>query len=124
GIVVAGRPVEIAVTPVSAATVRITVLPIEDPGESLGDDGALAGAEGWRVAARHRQARAFGSVRAGNLTVRFTPDPPVIHIDTAAGQTVQRLTLDRTVARLSFTLPKGPLLGLGEAGPQFDRKAS
>ena len=35
---------------------------------------------------------------------------------------VQRLTLDAASPAVSFLMGKGPLLGLGEGGPQFDRK--
>ncbi len=73
---------------------------------------------------RRRAPESLAPIRAGNLTVRFTAEPPTIHIDTAAGQPVQRLTLDAAAPTISFLLGKGPLLGLGEGGPQFDRKGS
>lgn len=63
-------------------------------------------------------------VRAGDLTVRFTNNPPTIHVETAAGAAVQRLTLSATEPGASFLLPKGPLLGLGEGCIQFDKKGS
>ena len=75
----------------------------------------------WRA---RRDGRRVHAVRAGNLTVRYTADPPAIHIDTIKGQPVQRLALSADEPGLSFLLPKGPLLGLGEGGPQFDRKGS
>ena len=37
---------------------------------------------------------------------------------------VQRLSLDEERPDVSFLLPQGPLLGMGEGGPQFDRKGS
>ena len=37
---------------------------------------------------------------------------------------MQRLVLDAEQPGVSFKLPDGPLLGLGEGGPQFDRKGS
>ena len=61
-------------------------------------------------------------MRAGNLTVRFTAAPPTIHIDAANGGPVQRLAFDAQAPDMMFLLPKGPLLGLGQGGPQFDRK--
>jgi alpha-glucosidase (family GH31 glycosyl hydrolase) len=83
----------------------------------------VAAAEG-KPLARRRTADAFTAVRAANLTVRYTADPSAIHIDTVKGQPVQRLALSADEPGLSFLLPKGPLLGLGEGGPQFDRKGS
>jgi alpha-glucosidase/alpha-D-xyloside xylohydrolase len=100
--------------------VRITVLPIE--GGAVPDHGALVAAAHGKPSGRRRQP--FAPIKAGGLRVRFTPDPPAIHIDNAAGQAVQRLTLDAATPNVSFLLPKGPLLGFGEGGPQFDRKGS
>jgi hypothetical protein len=37
---------------------------------------------------------------------------------------VQRLSLSETAPTIAFSLGKGPVLGLGEGGPQFDRKGS
>ena len=117
---VAGRPVEIAVASISPLTVRISVLPIEGPG--VPEDGALVAAAAGNALGRRREA--FAPIKAGSLAVRFTSDPPTLHIDGADGKLVQRFTLDAETPNLSFLLPKGPLLGFGEGGPQFDRKGS
>src|ERR1051326_2414213 len=65
-IVVAGRPVEIAIETVSAATVRITLLPIER-GQALPlpDTGTLIQTH-WRAAGRGRAAASLRSVRSGS----------------------------------------------------------
>ena len=127
---VAGAPVEILVASISPSTVRVTVLPLETAGatvpdavpDAVPDDGALVPAAQGRALARTRDAESFAPIRAGNLVVRFTAEPPAVHIETRGGVAVQRLTLDAQAAGVSFVLPKGPLLGLGEGGPQFDRK--
>ena len=119
-IVVAGNPVEIVVRSVSPSTIRITALPAGVP--MVPDDGALISGPAGRTLARRRTAGLASPIRAGNLAVSFTAAPPAIHIDTAAGKTVQRITLDPESAGVSFLLGTGPLLGLGEGGPQFDRK--
>jgi hypothetical protein len=117
---IAGKPVEILVASVSPSTVRLSVIPIGGPG--VPDGGALvAQAAGTRMGANRE---AFAPIRAGNLTVRFTADPPTLHVDAADGKAVQRLTLDAASPDVFFLLPVGPLLGLGEGGPQFDRKGS
>src|SRR5688572_15114707 len=120
---VAGMPVEIAVASISPVTVRITVAAIVGTG-GVPDDGALVAAAEGKALARRRTAAAFTAVRAGNLSVRYTADPPAIHVDTIKGQPVQRLGLSAEEPGLSFLLPNGPLLGMGEGGPQFDRKGS
>jgi alpha-glucosidase/alpha-D-xyloside xylohydrolase len=120
---IAGMPVEIAVSSISPVTVRITVAAIVGTG-GVPDDGALVAAAQRKPLARRRTAAAFSPVRAGELTVRYTADPPAIHVDTIKGRPVQRLGLGAEESGLSFLLPRGPLLGLGEGGPQFDRKGS
>ncbi|HEV2986064.1 MAG TPA: glycoside hydrolase family 31 protein, partial [Vicinamibacterales bacterium] len=121
---VAGKPVEILVASISPSTVRITVLPLEAPGAAAPDDDALVPAPQWRALARKRDADSFAPIRAGNLVVRFTAEHPTIHIEKPDGDAVQRLTLDAQAAGLSFLVGRGPLLGLGEGGPQFDRKGN
>jgi alpha-glucosidase (family GH31 glycosyl hydrolase) len=122
-IVVADRPVEIVVASVSPLTVRVTVVPI-DRGrpEGLLDDGILVPSANASALGRRREA--FAPIRAGDLRVRFTTTPPTLHIETPNGDPVQRLALDTKEARITFSLGKGPLFGLGEGGPQFDRKGT
>jgi len=123
-IVVAGRAVEIVIASVSATTVRIGLLPIEAGRPSpVPPNGGLARANVGTRAGRARDAGAFTPVNAGALTVRFTADPPTLQIE-SGGAAVQTLTLDAREPGLTFDLPDGPLLGLGQGGPQFDRKGS
>jgi alpha-glucosidase/alpha-D-xyloside xylohydrolase len=124
-IVVAGAPVEIAVSSLSAVTVRVTVRPL-DGGRPMPVPvtGALEREDLGIPRARSVDGSALTRVRAGDLVVRFTDDPPTIHIETARGEPVQRLTFSKTTPKVAFLLPQGPLLGLGEGGPQFDRKGS
>ena len=123
-IVIAGKPVEIVVSSLSPATVRITVLPLVDgTPAAVPIDGALVQPEWGRALARARAARPLQSVRAGNLTVRFTENPPTLHVE-ERGRAVHRLMMSADAPALAMLLPQGPLLGLGEGGPQFDRKGS
>ncbi len=124
-IVVAGRPVELEVASLSARTVRLTLRPIESGRPAtLPFTGALAKDDEGSTVASGRDDAAFAHVRAGDLVVRFSDAPPTIHVDTADGQPVQRLVLSATDPGMKFVLSDGPLLGLGEGGPQFDRRDS
>ena len=119
-IIVNGSPVEIVVASVSPQTVRLTVMPIDVAG--VVEDGALvAGAAGRPTATKQE---AFRTVRAGELRIRVTDGPPVIHVEDGTGKLVQRLTMNDRAPTMSFLLPKGPLLGFGEGGPQFDKKGT
>lgn len=120
-ITVAGRPIEISIAPVSASTVRITVHPIVDgAAQNVGNRGALMPAAEARPTGRWRDL--FDPVRAGDLTVRFMPEPsPTITVE-RDGRVVQALTLGRDEPTVRFGLGQGHIFGLGEGGPQFDRK--
>ena len=125
GIVIAGQPVEIGVWSVSAATVRITMCPLEaGRPQPVPVTGALAREEFGPSLVVAREPPQLARVRAGNLVVSYSGNPPTILVATASGGEIQRLGFDATSAGMSFTLGAGPLLGLGEGGPQFDRKGS
>jgi hypothetical protein len=118
-ITVAGKRVEIVVSSISDSTVRITALPV-DGGRIPADDSLVPAAAG-RIVAR-RASASSQTIRAGHLSIRISTEPPTIHIDAPDGKSIQRLTLDQTSSDISFLLGGGPLLGMGEGGPQFDRK--
>ena len=121
-IIVNGKPVEIAIASVSASTMRISVLPIAASAINVRNDGALVPAADGKALGRRRAN--FAPITAGDLVVRFGTDSKTLHIDTVKGAPVQQLTLDPKSPVITFALGKGPLLGLGEGGPQFDRKGS
>jgi alpha-glucosidase/alpha-D-xyloside xylohydrolase len=122
-IIVAGQAVEIIIASVSPSTVRLTVVPLSPASSAaLPDDGALVrGAHGPAVG---RRRDPFASIDSGDLRVRFTADPPTLHVETQKGVAIQRLRLDASSSTMAFSLGKGPLLGFGEGGPQFDRRGA
>ena len=123
-LIVAGQPAELSVSPVSPVTVRLTLRATggAQP-QAIPFTGALVRDEFAPAAAQSSDTAALSRVRVGDVVVRLTASPPTIHIETR-GETVQRLTLDAAAPGMSFVLPPGPLLGMGEGGPQFDRKGS
>jgi len=124
-LVVAGVPVEIAVTSISPRTMRVVVAPRSGASVHLSqDDGSLVArawpAAGLRVTASGRRQ----TLRAGDFTVGVDPDALAVDVATAKGARVQRLTIDKTTGAISFALGDGRVLGLGEGGPQFDRRGA
>jgi alpha-glucosidase (family GH31 glycosyl hydrolase) len=118
---IGGRAAEIQITPVSARTVRITVLPVES-GKTLplSDDGALipiptAGMRSFREARSQ-------TLKAGDLRVQISPSPLSVTVRNAKGETVQSIAIDGATGKVSFETGSAPLLGLGQGGPQFDRR--
>jgi alpha-glucosidase (family GH31 glycosyl hydrolase) len=124
----AGQPVEISIAAASPTTARLTVAAVGPGAALLHPDGSLATREWPQPLARIRELRPR-TIRCGRLTVRVSPAPPPsaalqIDIRTAEGRAVQRLLIDRDTGALSFTMSGAPVLGLGEGGPQFDRRGS
>jgi len=121
---VAGKPIEIAVSAVSAHTVRISLAPVENGRvKSIPYDGSLV-QESWAPpAARWRRARGE-SIRCGESVVKLTAEPLTIRIEASDGRLVQQLRIDQQTGSMSFLLGDSPLLGLGQGGPQFDRRGS
>jgi hypothetical protein len=124
-ITIVGQPVEIMVASVSPSTVHITISQLDNGRVvPLAYTGALAGDTPGEVRVRARQPSPLARVRAGDLRVRYTENPPTIHVDTNTGEVIQRLTLDASAPGMSFLLSDGPVLGMGEGGPQFDKKGT
>ena len=110
---IGGRPVEIVVSPVSAATVRISVRPIVNGApQAVVNRGALVAAAEQRV-------------DSGDLVVRVAEGgPTIITIETRSGRPVQKLTFSTVDPSVNFTFGNAPVFGLGEGGPQFDRRGT
>jgi len=114
-------PVEIWIASVSPTAARITIAPA---GAAVPRGGALR--EGVSSLARER-GDSTEPIRAGNLVIRYARDAQTIHVETATGETVesvQALAFDPGTGGLSFRVGNAPLLGMGQGGPQFDRRGS
>jgi alpha-glucosidase/alpha-D-xyloside xylohydrolase len=58
------------------------------------------------------------------MRIQFSPEPLSLHIADPSGNEIQQLTIDAATGGLRFRTGDAPLLGLGEGGPQFDRRGS
>ncbi len=121
----APRRVEIQLAPVSAHTVRISIVPVDNGHtEPVPSDGSLVQETWGAPVARWRDLTRAEKARCGDLVILLSPDPLLLRIETAGGSTVQQLRLDLTAGTLAFRISDGPVFGLGEGGPQFDRRGS
>ncbi|MGC1783483.1 MAG: TIM-barrel domain-containing protein [Acidobacteriaceae bacterium] len=124
-ILVSGHPVEVVLTAVSSHTIRVTVQPLQDgQPQSVPVDGALVKEKWGLPLARLRELSGTRSVTSGNLEVKISANPLPIRVETKSGRLVQELKVDGTSGTLDFRLGDGPLLGLGQGGPQFDRRGN
>ncbi|MFL6448709.1 MAG: TIM-barrel domain-containing protein [Bryobacteraceae bacterium] len=120
---VAGKAVEIVLSSVSPRTVRIEVSPIDVAnGQSVPSDGALVQEQWGKPVARLRGGTKGKGVKCGDLMVAVTSNPFTIRVQDKGNRVVQELRVEGDSGNISFTLGDGTLLGLGQGGPQFDRR--
>ena len=122
---VAGLPVEIAVSAVSPQTARISLVPlVNGRPQPMPADGSLVQPTWSAPVARWRTAADGARVRCGELTVTLSAAPLTLRVEAKDGGLVQQLRVDEQTGSLAFHLGDAPLLGLGQGGPQFDRRGS
>jgi len=124
-VLVGGKPVEVILSSVGKQTTRLSIVPLQNgQPAAIRYDGSLV-REDWGAPVSSFQTLA-GTERfhSGDLTVEVTPDPLSFHIQSKDGRLVQHLHIDPAGGWFMFALGAGPVYGLGEGGPQFDRRGS
>jgi len=125
GLQVAGEDCEIQLSSVSAHTLRLSVLPVKrGAASSIPFDGSLVKTMWGAPLAKLRGEVQTQTIKCGNLKVLISHNPLKFTITAAEGQTLQQLSLAEETGVVSFLTGDSPLLGLGEGGPQFDRRGS
>jgi alpha-glucosidase (family GH31 glycosyl hydrolase) len=119
---VAGRAVEIQISSVSPHTFRLIVL--RDGTGLLASDVSLVRSDWGKPVARFRGTFDHQQVKCGEVNIEIHPDPLSFRISDSRTQLLQKLDIDSQTGSLSFVTGDSPLLGLGEGGPQFDRRNS
>src|SRR5258708_6244984 len=119
----AAKPnLEIRIAPVSDHTFRLSIF--SDDRNVVMTDGSLVRKDWGPPVARLRTGAPAQSVRAGKMSVQISPSDMTLNIADAAGKKIQQLSIDPETGTLSFAAENSPLFGLGEGGPQFDRRGS
>jgi alpha-glucosidase (family GH31 glycosyl hydrolase) len=116
--------VEIQITPVSKYTFRLSILPVNNG--SVGDipmDGSLV-KKSWGSQIPNQRAEPTRTISAGNLQLKISLQPVSIQVANLQGDVIQQLGWDKNTSIFSFLRGSSPLFGLGEGGPQFDRRGS
>ena len=121
----ADQKYEVQIASVSAQTVRLTVLPIvSGKPATVPFDGSLVRESWGSPIAKSRGDAPAQTIQAGNLKIRVSSNPLAFAVTNADGIEIQTLSVDRATGIVSFKTGESPLLGLGEGGPQFDRRGS
>src|SRR5262249_33431940 len=123
---VAGRPVEVWITPIDPHIVRVSVVPLEEGrAQPIPSDGSLVrldwGSPLVRLTTRG-ETRALSRGEDWRLSARA--EPITVRVEAADGRLIQQIRVDGETGGFAFHLGDGPVLGLGEGGPQFDRRGS
>ena len=118
------RQVEIQITPISDFTFRLSILPVNNGSiAEIGGDGSLV-KESWGVPVAKLRTEPTSPISIGRLRLKISLHPARIEVANEHGDVIQQFAWDETAGVLSFLTGSSPLLGLGEGGPQFDRRGS
>jgi len=118
------QPVEIQITSLSPHTFRLSILRVNDGSTgSIQSDGSLI-QESWGAPLARLRKDPGQTVIVGSLQLKISFQPVAIVIAGASGEVIQQLAWDENTGALSFLNGSSPLFGLGEGGPQFDRRGS
>jgi|HubBroStandDraft_6_1064221.scaffolds.fasta_scaffold00460_9 alpha-glucosidase/alpha-D-xyloside xylohydrolase len=116
--------VEIQVTPISSHTFRLSILPVENGTVvSIPSDGSLS-QESWGAPIARLRSDPGRQIDIGTSRLTITFHPVTILVKNEKDKIIQRLIWDEKSASLSFLIGDSPVLGLGEGGPQYDRRGS
>jgi alpha-glucosidase (family GH31 glycosyl hydrolase) len=114
--------IEIQITPISAYTFRLSILPVNNGSVArIPTDGSLV-RESWSAPVTKLRSGSAEAISVGNLRLKVSVHPASIKVANEHGDLIQQFEWDENVGVLSFLNGSTPLLGLGEGGPQFDRR--
>jgi alpha-glucosidase (family GH31 glycosyl hydrolase) len=112
---IAGREARVSVSTISPHTIRIHIAETGSAPGAQTDDGAV-------LEAQLRSSTTRKSVAGPRVSVEH--NPLTIKVSDNAGKPLQELRIDEESGAVTFLLGDGPILGMGEGGPQFDRRGN
>jgi alpha-glucosidase (family GH31 glycosyl hydrolase) len=124
-LMIRGQPAELWVTPASPRTVRISLLKVSGEGRVQPPPQSLVLVrDQWPPpqAKLRRIGRNGQAIVWGNRTLGVFADPLRLLVHSETGELIQQLEIDSGSGQVKYGLGPGPVLGLGEGGPQFDRR--
>jgi alpha-glucosidase (family GH31 glycosyl hydrolase) len=119
------QSIEVHVTPISAYTFRLSILPVEKDGSlgSIPSNGSLV-QESWSTPVVKLRTESDKAIAVGNVQLKISLHPFRATVTNERGDLIQHFAWDENSGVLSFQIASSPLYGLGEGGQQFDRRGS
>src|SRR5579864_1075209 len=113
---------EIQITPVSEQTIRLSLLPtgLKTP---IPFNGSLV-KESWGTPVIPNRRETDRELSIGSFRLKISWNPISIAVADEHHKVLQVLDWDANTGALTFVTGTSPLYGLGEGGPQFDRRGS
>ena len=119
----AGAPAELVISQISERTLRIELSPLDGQGHPyVGPPSTILVPLSSTEKFRSRDLPRPREFRAGHLLVKVQPEPLSISVRRADGKLVQELSFEESTNGAMSFRSEAPVLGLGEGGPQFDRR--
>jgi len=115
-------PIEIQITSVSQHTMRLSFLPTAEE-TPIPLNGSLV-KEDWGVPIRASQQQPGREIPVGNFRLKISWNPVSVTVCDQKEKLIQQFDWSAQTGALAFLTGTSPLLGLGEGGPQFDRRGS
>jgi alpha-glucosidase (family GH31 glycosyl hydrolase) len=116
--------VQVQITSVSEHTLRLSLVPKnEGTSAPIPSNGSLI-RERWATPIAHLLEGPGQEIRVGKFRLTTSWHPVSIAVSNPDGMVIQRLEWNDDSGVLSFMTGSSPIYGLGEGGPQFDRRGS
>ena len=118
------QPIEVQLTSLSPHTFRLSLLPVKNGSAgAIPMDGSLV-QNSLGVPAAKLSCTASTKIPVGHFSLDISFQPITIAVIDSRGNIIQRFRFDEGTGVLAFLNGSTPLLGMGEGGPQFDRRGS
>jgi alpha-glucosidase (family GH31 glycosyl hydrolase) len=121
---VGGIRVDLALTALTSTILRLSLVPARPDRAAiaeLNNDPVLALSSQGRLLMKDQSVGSSRVLIWGNRRVRVAASPITFEIEDKTGYLIQSLRVDDQ-GTVTFKSSSGPVFGLGEGGPQFDRR--
>jgi alpha-glucosidase/alpha-D-xyloside xylohydrolase len=119
----AGRPVQLNISAVSSQTLRVSLLAVEENhAQPVEADSVIVRPTPPKPILQTRSVAEKQNLRWNSHRVIVSGNPLAVAIENGHGKQVQKFEFEPQRPELRFLIGSLPLSGMGEGGPQYDRR--